>query len=79
MKAGKKRIKITLLIKRILQQKVSKWFLILLVGLVMFAAMFSNVRPQKLDVKLFSVADHTIVAPATVIDEEMTEKKYRKP
>ncbi len=37
--------------------------------------MYSNVKPEKLDLTLFSVAEETIRSPVTVEDKESTEKK----
>lgn len=40
--------------------------------------MFSNVRPEKLDLNLFSIADKTIRSPGTVEDKQSTEKKRKE-
>lgn len=47
-------------------------------ALVTFVALFSNVKPNTFDVKLFNIADQTIYAPITVVDEEMTKKKQEE-
>ncbi len=40
--------------------------------------MYSNVKPEKLDLSLFSVAEKTIRSPGTVEDKESTEKKRKE-
>lgn len=52
-----------------------KIILFLLIGIVLFFTMFSNVKPEKLVVNLFTVADQTIRSPITIEDKESTEKK----
>lgn len=49
--------------------------LFVLLALVLYAAMFSNVKPEKLDLELFTVATETIRSPVTVSDKDSTEKK----
>ncbi|MDQ1144998.1 putative nucleotidyltransferase with HDIG domain [Bacillus sp. SORGH_AS 510] len=44
-------------------------------GSVLFSAMYSNVKPEKLELKLFSVAEKTIRSPGTVEDKKSTENK----
>jgi putative nucleotidyltransferase with HDIG domain len=44
-----------------------------LLGLIMFGIMFSNVKPEKINVQLFSTAEKTIVAPHSFEDREATE------
>lgn len=56
------------------------FFLVLffiLLGSVLFAAMYTNVKPEKLDLSLFSVAEKTIRSPGTVEDKKSTEKKRK--
>ena len=49
-----------------------------LIGIVLYAAMYNNVKPEKLDLSLFTVADRTIRSPSTVEDQQSTEKKRRE-
>ncbi|MGJ7921412.1 HD family phosphohydrolase [Neobacillus sp. LXY-4] len=65
-------------IKNLLGETLFQVLLIILVGLILFASMYSNVKPEKLDLKLFSVADQTIRSPITVEDKESTEKKRKE-
>ena len=48
-----------------------------MLGTVLFAAMYSNVKPEKLDISLFSVAEKTIRSPGTVEDKKSTENKRK--
>lgn len=49
--------------------------LFLFLGIVLFSAMYSNVKPERLNIELLSIAEQTIRSPITVIDKESTEKK----
>lgn len=49
--------------------------LYLLLAAIMFALLFVHVKPETLDLDLFSVSDKTIYAPATVEDQKATEEK----
>ncbi|WP_071460168.1 HD family phosphohydrolase [Bacillus massilinigeriensis] len=55
-----------------------KLLLFAMLGVIMFFAMFSNVKPEKLDLSLFSVATKTIRSPVTVEDRLQTEKKRKE-
>lgn len=46
-----------------------------LIGLIMFASMYSNVKPEELDLRLLSISPETIYSPVTIEDKESTEKK----
>ncbi|EIJ78917.1 metal-dependent phosphohydrolase [Bacillus methanolicus PB1] len=52
--------------------------LFVILGIVLYTSMYSNVKPEKLDIKLFSIADQTIRSPITIEDKESTEKKRRE-
>lgn len=52
-----------------------KILLFLLLAMVLYTAMYSNVKPEKLDLSLFSVAEKTIRSPITIEDKESTEIK----
>ncbi|MCM2980722.1 HD family phosphohydrolase [Niallia circulans] len=52
-----------------------KIILFILLGVILFFTLYGNVKPEKLNVQLFSVADQTIRSPITVEDKESTEKK----
>ncbi|MFO1443418.1 HD family phosphohydrolase [Bacillus sp. Bva_UNVM-123] len=65
-------------IKGLLEVTFFKVLLFVLLGVVMYSAMFSNVKPEKLDLKLFSIAEQTIRSPITVEDKASTEKKKKE-
>ncbi|MGJ7912177.1 HD family phosphohydrolase [Neobacillus sp. LXY-1] len=46
-----------------------------LLGIALYGGLFSNVKPEKMDISLFSVAEKTIRSPGTVEDKKSTEKK----
>ncbi|MFF2447596.1 HD family phosphohydrolase [Neobacillus sp. NPDC058068] len=50
----------------------------IVLGAILFAAMYSQVKPEKLDLSLFSVAEKTIRSPGTVEDKNSTEKKRKE-
>ncbi|MBM7660795.1 putative nucleotidyltransferase with HDIG domain [Bacillus mesophilus] len=50
-------------------------FLYLLFATILFFSMYSNIRPEKLNLKLYAEAEKTIVSPALIQDVEMTEEK----
>lgn len=41
----------------------------------MYFAMFSNIKPEKLNLELFSISEKTIYSPITIEDKESTDKK----
>jgi cyclic-di-AMP phosphodiesterase PgpH len=65
-------------IKNFLGETLFKILLFLILGLILFVAMYSNVKPEKLDLTLFSVAEQTIRSPITVEDKESTERKRKE-
>lgn len=64
-------------ILNMLNMKVFRVLLFSLIGVIMYAAMYSNVKPEKLDLSLFSVAEQTIRSPVTIEDKESTEDSRR--
>ncbi|ESU30618.1 hypothetical protein G3A_21070 [Bacillus sp. 17376] len=65
-------------ILNLLNIKIFRILLFLLIGVVMYSAMYNNVKPEKLNLKLFSVAEKTIRSPITIEDKESTEADRRK-
>lgn len=65
-------------IKNFLGETLFQILLFLILGVILFTAMYSNVKPEKLDLTLFSVADQTIRSPITVEDKESTERKRKE-
>ncbi|RSD22741.1 HD family phosphohydrolase [Mesobacillus subterraneus] len=64
-------------ILNLLNIKIFRILLFLLMGIIMFASMYSNVKPEKLNLELFSVAEKTIRSPITIEDKESTEANRR--
>ncbi|WP_235846874.1 HD family phosphohydrolase [Neobacillus soli] len=62
-------------IRKLLDITFFRVLFFLVLGAVLYAAMFSNVKPEKLDLSLFSVAEKTIRSPGTVEDKKSTENK----
>ena len=48
-----------------------------LIGAIMFSTMYSNVKPEKVDLELLTVSKHTIRAPQTIEDRQSTERRQR--
>jgi putative nucleotidyltransferase with HDIG domain len=49
-----------------------------ILGTVLYAFMFSNVKPEKINLPLFSIADKTIRSPITIEDMKSTEEKRKE-
>jgi putative nucleotidyltransferase with HDIG domain len=64
-------------IRKLLDITFFRKLLFLVLGIALYAAMFSNVKPEKLDLSLFSIADQTIRSPGTVEDKKSTENKRK--
>ncbi|MFB6465768.1 HD family phosphohydrolase [Cytobacillus sp. Hz8] len=52
--------------------------LFLILGMILYASMYNNVKPEKMNIKLFSVANQTIRSPITIEDKESTERKKKE-
>jgi len=59
----------------LMKSKLFHWVLFALMGAVLFISLYTNVKPEKLNIQKFQVADQTIRSPITVIDQDSTEKK----
>lgn len=70
--------KVSLWIRQFSYSKVLTKVLYALLGIVLFAALASNVKPDELDIKLLSIAKKTIHSPITIEDKATTEKKRRE-
>ena len=53
-------------------------FLYSLLTVILFVALYRNVKPETYDMELFSVADKTIRSPKTMVDREKTEEERKK-
>ncbi|MCL6574053.1 MAG: HD family phosphohydrolase [Bacillus sp. (in: Bacteria)] len=64
-------------IRKLLDITFFRVLFFLVLGSVLGIAMYSNVKPEKLDLSLFSVAEKTIRSPGTVEDKKSTENKRK--
>ncbi|MGM9927621.1 MAG: HD family phosphohydrolase [Bacillus sp. (in: firmicutes)] len=64
--------------KNLLQHTFLQIILFAFLAVLSFGLMFSNVKPEKIDVELLQVAEMTIRAPKTVDDEEKTEEERQE-
>lgn len=65
-------------IRNLLNMTFFRVLLFILLGIVMYFSMYSNVKPEKLDLSLFSVAEQTIRSPITIEDKASTERKRKE-
>ena len=69
--------KLLLKIKSLLKLTFFRIVLFLFIGVVLFLSLYSNVKPEKLNIHLFSIAEQTIRSPITIEDKESTEAKKK--
>ncbi|KIL46036.1 HD family phosphohydrolase [Jeotgalibacillus campisalis] len=60
-------------IRTLLSYRLFKWLLLSIVALLTFVLLFSHVRIETYDIRLFSVAEETIRSPKTIVDVRRTE------
>ncbi|WP_338470291.1 HD family phosphohydrolase [Niallia sp. XMNu-256] len=65
-------------IKSLLNITVFRVLLFIVLGLLLFISMYSNVKPKTLDIRLFTVSEQTIRSPITIEDKESTEAKKKE-
>lgn len=65
-------------VKEMLNATFYKVAVFLVVGLVMFAFMYSNIKPKQLHIDIFTVAEETIRSPITIEDKYATEQKKKQ-
>lgn len=58
--------------------KMTNQLMYILLGVILFATLASNVKPDELDINLLSIAKKTIHSPITIEDKATTEKKKRE-
>ena len=64
-------------IKSLLKVTFFRIVLFLFLGVVLFSSLYSNVKPEKLNIQLFSIAEQTLRSPITIEDKESTEAKKK--
>lgn len=62
-------------IRNLLDVTFFRVLLFFIMGAILYVAMYSNVKPEKLDLTLFSVSTEAIRSPVTVEDKESTDRK----
>ncbi|WP_045517712.1 HD family phosphohydrolase [Neobacillus niacini] len=65
-------------IKKLLDYTFFRVLVFVVLGVILFISMYGNVKPEKLDISLLTVAEKTIRSPATVEDKISTEKKRQE-
>jgi cyclic-di-AMP phosphodiesterase PgpH len=65
-------------IKKLLDYTFFRVLVFVILGVIFFTSMYGNVKPEKLDISLLTVAEKTIRSPATVEDKISTEKKRKE-
>lgn len=63
---------------QLLNQKIYIWLVLSLIGVVLFTALYNNVKPEILNINKLEVAEQTIRSPITVEDKEKTEERKRE-
>ncbi|MBM7716301.1 HD family phosphohydrolase [Siminovitchia sp. FSL H7-0308] len=65
-------------VRTILSYKLFTALIYIVLSMLMFAVLYTNVKPETYDVELFSVAEKTIRSPKTIEDEVKTEEERQK-
>jgi cyclic-di-AMP phosphodiesterase PgpH len=65
-------------LKNLLEITFFRVLLYLILGFVLFTAMYSNVKPEQLDLRKLEVAEQTVRSPITVEDRDSTERKRKQ-
>ena len=65
-------------VRSLLEMTFFRVLLFILLGVVLFISLYSNVKPEKLNISMFSVAEQTIRSPITLEDKISTETKKRE-
>ncbi|HHY72972.1 MAG TPA: HD family phosphohydrolase [Bacillus bacterium] len=66
------------LFKQIKNHKFIPVLLFITIAAILYVSMYSNIRPEKVDLRLFSVAKKDILSPITIEDIEATEEKKQE-
>jgi putative nucleotidyltransferase with HDIG domain len=65
-------------LRNLLEITFFRVLLYLILGFVLFTAMYSNVKPEQLDLRKLEVAEQTVRSPITVEDKFSTERKRKQ-
>lgn len=77
-KTKKKTKWINSLLEKFKNYKFFHVFLYLIFAVILFVALYSNVKPETLNIELFTDSEETIYAPTTVEDKVETDKKKQE-
>jgi cyclic-di-AMP phosphodiesterase PgpH len=64
-------------LRNLLELTFFRVLLYVILGFVLFFSMYSNVKPEQLNLSKFEVAEQTVRSPITVEDKESTERKRK--
>ena len=53
-------------------------FLYAILAVILYVSLYSNIKPETIDIDLFTISPETIYAPATVADKFETEVKQQE-
>lgn len=70
--------KLKIWFEKIQKNRFISVLLFIILAVVLYGAMYSNIQQEKLDLRLFSVAKQDIISPITVEDIEATEEKKQE-
>jgi cyclic-di-AMP phosphodiesterase PgpH len=65
-------------LRNLLEVTFFRVLLYVILAFVLYVAMYSNVKPEKLDLELFAVAEQTVRSPITVEDKLSTERDRKQ-
>ncbi|MBP3038908.1 hypothetical protein J9303_05225, partial [Bacillaceae bacterium Marseille-Q3522] len=65
-------------VKNLVSSSLFRVLLLLVMGAVLYAVMYNNVKPEKLELNLFSVAEQTVRSPVTIEDKASTDRKKQE-
>lgn len=74
----KKNNKKTNVLQKFKNHKFLHAMIYVVLAIIIYAALFSNVKPETLDIEPFTPSKETIYAPTTVVDKEETERKKKE-
>lgn len=74
----KKNNKKTNVLEKFKNHKFLHAMIYVVLAIIIYAALFSNVKPETLDIEPFTPSKETIYAPTTVVDKEETERKKKE-
>lgn len=74
----KKNNKKTNVLEKFKKHKFLHAMIYVVLAIIIYAALFSNVKPETLDIEPFTPSKETIYAPTTVVDKEETERKKKE-